>query len=311
MSRILRFDGVQRAAHWANALLFGVLMVTALPFTSLRLSDVVGRRALVANIHVWSGIILPLPVLISLLGPWGAQMRRDLRRINVWTADEVRWLRSLGRNAPRVVDKFNPGQKLNAIFIGGSIMVMLATGFVLKWFRFFPVSWRTGATFVHDVLAFAIFVVVIGHILFALTHPESMRSMIKGWVTERGRPGTPPGWLKENKARVEPDGPADARSGSRPSPQGEAGRRVNRLSGPLRSQLPERPPDLCQRVRSSTDALGSTVMRVVTMVRAVKAEAVNASISTPVRSTISVTALISIRCTSTVTSTATRSSRMG
>src|SRR5271169_1425158 len=97
LSRILRFDGVQRAAHWANALLFGILMLTALPLYFPSLSDVVGRRELVANIHVWSGLLLPLPVVISLVGPWGAQMRRDIRRINVWTSDEVRWLRQLGR----------------------------------------------------------------------------------------------------------------------------------------------------------------------------------------------------------------------
>ena len=200
--RILRFDGVQRAAHWANALLFGILMLTALPLYFPSLSDVVGRRALVANIHVWSGVALPVPLLISLLGPWGAQMRRDLRRINVWTNEEVKWLRSLGRNAPRVVDKFNPGQKLNAIFVGGSIVVMLATGFILKWFRFFPVNWRTGATFVHDALAFAIFAVVIGHILFALTHRDSMRSMIKGWVSEAWAARNAPGWLRENEQQL-------------------------------------------------------------------------------------------------------------
>ena len=119
--RILRFDGVQRTAHWANALLFGILMVTALPLYFPSLSDVVGRRALVVTIHVWSGVVLPIPLVISLLGPWGAQMRRDIRRINVWTRDEVTWLRQLGRNAPQVVDKFNPGQKLNAIFIGAAI----------------------------------------------------------------------------------------------------------------------------------------------------------------------------------------------
>ena len=203
--RILRFDGVQRAAHWANALLFGILMLTALPLYFPSLSDVVGRRALVANIHVWSGVTLPVPILISLLGPWGRQMRRDLRRINVWTHDEVKWLRSLGMNAPRVMDKFNPGQKLNAIFVGGSIVVMLATGFILKWFRFFPVSWRTGATFVHDVLAFAIFAVVIGHILFALTHRDSMRSMITGWVSETWAARHAPGWLREMRARPERD----------------------------------------------------------------------------------------------------------
>ncbi len=148
-------------------------MLTALPLYFPSISEMVGRRALVANIHVWTGVVLPVPIVISLLGPWGRRMRRDLRRINVWTRDEVRWLQALGYRAPKVTDKFNPGQKLNAIFVGASIVVMLATGFVLKWFRFFPVSWRTGATFVHDVLAYAIFAVVLGHILFAVTHRDS------------------------------------------------------------------------------------------------------------------------------------------
>jgi formate dehydrogenase subunit gamma len=203
VTRILRFDRVQRAAHWANALLFGILMLTALPLYFPSISEMVGRRALVANIHVWTGVVLPAPVVISLLGPWGRRMRRDLRRINVWTRDEIAWLRALGYRAPKVTDKFNPGQKLNAIFVGGSIVVMLATGFVLKWFRFFPVSWRTGATFVHDVFAFAIFAVVLGHILFAVTHPDSLRSMFKGWVSESWAARHAPDWLKEEKAAMQ------------------------------------------------------------------------------------------------------------
>ena len=114
-------------------------------------------------------------------------------------------MKALGRRAPRVVDKFNPGQKLNAIFIGGSIVVMLATGIVLKWFQFFPVSWRTGATVVHDFVAFAIAAVVIGHIIFALAHPESMRSMIKGWVTEAWAARYAPAWLQEETEDLEHD----------------------------------------------------------------------------------------------------------
>jgi formate dehydrogenase subunit gamma len=204
-SRILRFDRAQRTAHWANALLFGILMLTALPLYFSTLAGVVGRRALVADIHLWTGVALPVPLFVSLLGPWGTQMRRDLRRINKWTKDEVVWLKALGRKAPRVVDKFNPGQKLNAIFIGGSIVVMLATGAMLKWFRFFPVSWRTGATFVHDVLAFVIFAVVIGHVLFAVTHWGSMRSMIKGWVSDEWAARHAPGWRAEEMAAVNHD----------------------------------------------------------------------------------------------------------
>jgi formate dehydrogenase subunit gamma len=198
--RRVRFDAVQRAAHWANATLFGLLMLTALPLYFSSLADVVGRRSLVAEIHLWSGIALPVPLIIALLGPWGAGFRRDVRRINQWTRDEVVWLKVLGRKAPPIVDKFNPGQKLNAIFVAGAIVVMLVTGCMLKWFRFFPVSWRTGATFAHDVFAFAIFAAVIGHILFALTHPESLRSMVKGWVTEVWAARHAPGWLAEERA---------------------------------------------------------------------------------------------------------------
>jgi formate dehydrogenase subunit gamma len=178
-------------------------MLTALPLYFGSLADVVGRRALAADIHLWTGVALPIPIIVSVLGPWGAQMRRDLRRIDVWTKDEVAWLRAFGQRAPKVIDKFNPGQKLNAIFIGGSIVIMLATGSILKWFRFFPVSWRTGATFVHDVLAFAIFVVVAGHILFAVTHRDSLRSMIKGWVSEEWAARHAPGWLREEKSVAE------------------------------------------------------------------------------------------------------------
>lgn len=153
-----------------------------------------------SEIHLWSGIVLPLPILVSLVGPWGARMRRDVRRISRWTRDEIYWLRRLGGTSGATVDKFNPGQKLNAIFTAGSILVLLASGSIMQWFRFFPVSWRTGATFVHDVLAFTVFVVVFGHITFALTHRESMRSMIKGWVTETWAARHAHGWLKEERA---------------------------------------------------------------------------------------------------------------
>jgi formate dehydrogenase subunit gamma len=115
-------------------------------------------------------------------------------------AEEARWLRGLGQGRLPELDKFNPGQKLNALFVGGAIAVMLGTGAVLKWFRYFPLDWRTGATFVHDVLAAAIFVVVFGHIAFAVTHREALRSMFKGWVTESWAARHAPRWLQEEQA---------------------------------------------------------------------------------------------------------------
>jgi formate dehydrogenase subunit gamma len=205
--RILRFDRVQRTAHWANAVLFGILMVTALPLYFGSLFGIVLPRHTVAEIHLWAGITLPLPIIVSLVGPWGARMRRDVRRINLWTRDEIYWLRRLGGTSVATLDKFNPGQKLNAIFTAGAIVVLLASGSAMQWFRFFPLSWRTGATFVHDVFAFAVFVVVFGHIVFALTHPDSMRSMIKGWVTESWATRHADGWMKEQRALDDPATP--------------------------------------------------------------------------------------------------------
>jgi formate dehydrogenase subunit gamma len=195
-TRVLRFDRIQRGAHWANATLFGLLMFTAIPLYFGTFFGIVMQRHLMAQIHLWSGLALPIPIIVSLLGPWGSQMRRDVRRINYWTRREVEWMRTLGKS-PLEADKFNPGQKLNAIFIAAVIILMLATGAVLQWFRLFPVPWREGATFVHDVFAYAIFAVVIGHVTMALTHPESLRSMFSGWVSEKWTAKHAPSWLKE------------------------------------------------------------------------------------------------------------------
>jgi formate dehydrogenase subunit gamma len=197
---------VERFAHWANAVLFGILMATALPLYFVQIEQFVGRRTLVEEIHLWSGLMLPVPLVFSLAGTWGASLRRDLHRVSLWTQAERRWLWSLGRERLAERDKFNPGQKLNALFIGGSIIVMLGTGSILKWFSPFPLAWRTGATFVHDVLALAIFLVVAGHILMAVTHRDALRSIFRGWVSESWAKRHASGWLKEEPPTIPSSG---------------------------------------------------------------------------------------------------------
>jgi formate dehydrogenase subunit gamma len=172
-------------------------MFTAIPLYFGSFFGIVLPRHLIEMIHLWSGLALPIPLIVSLIGPWGRSMRRDVRRMNYWTREEIRWMRTLGRSDLRA-DKFNPGQKLNAIFVGASILVMLVTGSMLQWFRFFSVSWRSGATLVHDVFAFAIFFVVIGHVVMALTHRDALRSIFKGWVSRRWAERHAPRWLEED-----------------------------------------------------------------------------------------------------------------
>ncbi|MDH2904646.1 MAG: cytochrome b/b6 domain-containing protein [Actinomycetota bacterium] len=193
---LLRFDRVQRGAHWANAVLFTVLIATAIPLYFGSFFGVVLQRHSVQLVHLWTGIALPLPLVVSLLGPWGRRMRRDIHRFNYWSRDEVAWLRSLGKSRLSA-EKFNPGQKLNAVFIAASILVMLVTGAILQWFRFFTISQREGATFVHDGFAFVIVVVIVGHLYMALTHRGSLRSMIDGKVTAGWAEQHAPAWLHE------------------------------------------------------------------------------------------------------------------
>src|SRR5438270_3102180 len=88
------------------------------------LSTLVGRRELVKTVHVYTGLVLPVPILAGLLARrWGRAFRADVARLNRWLPDDGKWLRSLGRNHVEL-GKFNPGQKLNATFVAASIVLM-------------------------------------------------------------------------------------------------------------------------------------------------------------------------------------------
>ncbi|MDE2281549.1 MAG: cytochrome b/b6 domain-containing protein [Actinomycetales bacterium] len=195
---LLRFDPVQRATHWITALLFAVLVATAIPLYFGSFFGVVLPRFRVEQVHLWSGIALPVPLVVSLLGPWGQRMRRDARRVNYWARDEIAWLKSLGR-APLDADKFNPGQKLNAALVASSMAVMLASGVVLKWFSYFPVSWRGGSTFVHDVGAWLMVALIGGHVVMGLTHREALSSMLTGRISERWAQTHASRWLRDER----------------------------------------------------------------------------------------------------------------
>jgi formate dehydrogenase subunit gamma len=181
---LARFDRVERAAHWSTASLFGVLMLTGAALYAGPISTLVGQREVVRTIHVGAGVLLPVPLLIGLAGRWGRALRRDLHRLGRFDDEDRRWLRRSTRDEARL-GKFNPGQKLNAAFLGSAIVVMLGTGIVLKWFSLFSLTTRTGATFVHDWVALGIWIAVLGHIMLALRDPDALRGMLHGVVPAR------------------------------------------------------------------------------------------------------------------------------
>ena len=201
---VRRFDGVTRAVHWANAALFLFLLGTGLVLSFGPLSTLVGRRETVKHLHVWTGLALPLPVVAGAVGRWGRALRADLGRLNRWLSDDRRWLRSLGHDRSVRLGKFHPGQKLNAAFVAGSIPVMLLTGVVMRWYDPFPLSWRTGATFVHDWVATALFFTMAGHIVKALSEGDALRGMVGGDVPADWARRRHPRWAEDAAAPPAP-----------------------------------------------------------------------------------------------------------
>ncbi len=196
LQRFPRFDRLERVVHWCNATLFLILLLTGASLYAGPLSTIVAHRHAVKTIHVYAGLLLPLPLLLGLLLPAGRQLRRDVGRFNRWTADDRRWW-SRRTRARAQLGKFNPGQKLNAVFVGASIVLMLATGSIMRWFEPFPNSIRTGATFVHDWVFISLIFVIVGHIMFAFADFDSLRSMVRGWVPEQWARRERPRWWAE------------------------------------------------------------------------------------------------------------------
>ena len=146
-----RFDRTERWLHWSNAVLFLVLLATAAALYLDPVSRAVGRRELMKTVHVYAGLLLPVPFLLAFTVGRTRRLVDDVRRLDRWGPDA----------------RFNKGQKLNAAVIVGAVPVMLLTGSIMRWFSPFPLSWRTGATFVHDWIAVVVFLFVTGHIVLA------------------------------------------------------------------------------------------------------------------------------------------------
>jgi formate dehydrogenase subunit gamma len=177
---VVRFAPSSRAVHRATAVLGIVCLATAAALYLEPVAELVGRRALVVDLHVWSGLALPVPALLGVLS---RATRADFRLLNRFTRADREWLRRRDRRrAGLPVGKFNAGQKLNASLSASGGLVLLGTGIVLAYGRHWPLDLRIGATFVHDWTAFAFLLLVAGHVYLASHDEDARRGMRTGSV---------------------------------------------------------------------------------------------------------------------------------
>ncbi|WP_374771895.1 cytochrome b/b6 domain-containing protein [Streptomyces sp. NBC_01310] len=181
--RIRRFSRAERLVHRTTGWLMLVCLVSAACLYFGPLAQLVGQRYLVSIVHKWSGLLLPVPLL---LGLGSAALRADLRRLNRFAPYDRQWLRAALRRVTspkaRPAGKFNAGQKIYAGWLAGAVLVMTFTG-LLMWFTgVLPFISRTSAIFVHDVVAWAIGFVLFAHFRKARADPEARRGMRTGRV---------------------------------------------------------------------------------------------------------------------------------
>ncbi len=200
----VRFGRVERTVHWANATLFLFLLVTGFSLYGAPGFRLLAHRGTVKALHLWVGYTLPIPVLLGIATRAGRQLRDDFKRFGRWTADDSRWWRRRTRPTAKV-GKFNPGQKLNAAFVGACIVIFPITGTVMRWANVFPLWMRSGADFTHSWFAIFLFMATVGHITMALSRPESMRGILRGKVSAHWAKHEHPRWHAEMLASV-PDG---------------------------------------------------------------------------------------------------------
>jgi len=190
-----RFSRAERAVHRLVAVLMTTCLVTAAILYNGSLMLVVGHRHMVELAHVWSGLALPVPMV---LGALSAAYRADVGRLNRFSDSDWQWLWSRTRRDGAIaVGKFNAGQKVNAWLVAGSTAVLLGTGALMYWTGLVRLSWRSGATFVHDWFALGLGLLVIGHLVFALKDPEARRGMRTGRVSRRWARAEHRAWVDE------------------------------------------------------------------------------------------------------------------
>jgi len=128
--------------------------------------------------------------------PWGRAMRHDVRRINYWTREEIHWMRTLGKSTLEA-DKFNPGQKLNAIFVGVSVLVSSSPGQCCSGSGSFPCRGDRGRPSSMTFVAWAVFSWSL--VISSWPSPTATRCVrsFKGWVSRSWAERYAARWIQE------------------------------------------------------------------------------------------------------------------
>ncbi len=195
---VKRFGGTERLLHWTHAVGFFAMLATGLILYLPFLSEMVARRNLVKNVHLFSAVGWAVAIALILLLGDRVRLKANWREIETFDRDDRRWL--TGKRAAQ--GRFNAGQKLNTILTVAFALLFVVSGFFL-WLgerdhRFI----FDGTGTVHETLTLISMALLLGHLYLALIHPTT-RHALRGMTTGEVRED----WARKHHEKWMDDGP--------------------------------------------------------------------------------------------------------
>ena len=178
---VRRFSRTERTLHWVHAAAFLVLLGSGLVLYVPRLSEAVGRRPFVKDVHVYTACAWLLAIALVVVVGDRRRLAATLRELDLFDGDDRGWL----RHERRPQGRFNAGQKLNAALTAAFAVLFAVSGFFL-WLGERDPRFRFASTIlVHDGLMYVAVVLLVGHLYLALVYPatrHALRGMTLGTV---------------------------------------------------------------------------------------------------------------------------------
>jgi formate dehydrogenase subunit gamma len=181
--------------HWTHAVAFLLLLATGLALYLPDLVELVGRRNLVKNVHIWTAVTWAAAIAAIVVLGDRRRLRSTWREMESIDRDDRRWL--AGRRSPQ--GRFNAGQKVNAILTVAFALLFAVSGFFI-WLgerdhRFI----LDGAGSVHVLLTWFSGALLLGHLYLAVLHPRTrhaLRGITRGDVRVDWARAHHPKWVE-------------------------------------------------------------------------------------------------------------------
>jgi len=193
-----RFSTKERVLHWFVTITFFTLLLSGLGLYSRLFTgyfNLFGGGHNAIPVHKIAGVLFFISSLLLFLN--------NKSKITEFDEDDKTWIRYRGgylgnTNVHLNVGKFNPGQKMFALFIGGATLILGITGLFIWMPQSFPRVIVQLSLMLHGLMFVGAIMFVVVHVYLAtIGNPGTLESMLWGKVTRNWAKHHHPKWYKE------------------------------------------------------------------------------------------------------------------